>query len=257
MRKGYFTPPVLIILAIIIFAVAILIAINTDLVKRIKKEPTPTPITSPSPTTQQPSPTPDETAIQMLKRYADISKTAAKATKKAKSGNFKEAIKLYRQYANKFSPYNMTRENNIIKQINELIGQESASGSKLKVFARFGIAHEGLYERLSDQILNNITLEKEFDFAPIIFSPDIQNEQKLRQGDTLTAQDLAYGLMDLLTAEIAPHWAADAKISQKDLREIRHRFITRLTLDEIKQLIRSLPKHDFEQTVTSLLLLRN
>jgi len=62
MRKGYFTPPVLIILAIIIFAVAILIAINTDLVKRIKKEPTPTPITSPSPTTQQPSPTPDETA---------------------------------------------------------------------------------------------------------------------------------------------------------------------------------------------------
>lgn len=41
MRRGYFTPPVLIILAIIIFAVAILIAINTDLVKRIKKEPLP------------------------------------------------------------------------------------------------------------------------------------------------------------------------------------------------------------------------
>ena len=53
MRKGYFTPPVLIILAIIIFAVAIVIAINTDLVKRLKKEP-PTP--SPSPTTQQSSP---------------------------------------------------------------------------------------------------------------------------------------------------------------------------------------------------------
>jgi len=41
MRKGYFTPPVLIILAVIIFAVAILIAINTDLVKRIKNEPLP------------------------------------------------------------------------------------------------------------------------------------------------------------------------------------------------------------------------
>src|SRR3989304_8154148 len=39
MRKGYLTPPVLIILALIIFAVAILIAINTDLVKRIKNEP--------------------------------------------------------------------------------------------------------------------------------------------------------------------------------------------------------------------------
>ena len=49
MRKGYFTPPVLIILAIIIFAVAILIALNTDLVKRTKKEPSPTPIPSPSP----------------------------------------------------------------------------------------------------------------------------------------------------------------------------------------------------------------
>ena len=66
MRRGYFTPPVLIILAIIIFAVAILIAINTDLVKRIKKEPSPTPVSSPtlspSPTTQQSSPTSDETA---------------------------------------------------------------------------------------------------------------------------------------------------------------------------------------------------
>ena len=50
MRRGYFTPPVLIILAIIIFAVAILIAINTDLVKRIKNEPLPTPIPSSSPT---------------------------------------------------------------------------------------------------------------------------------------------------------------------------------------------------------------
>jgi len=49
MRRGYFTPPVLIILAIIIFAVAILIAINTDLVKRIKKEPSSTPISSSSP----------------------------------------------------------------------------------------------------------------------------------------------------------------------------------------------------------------
>lgn len=49
MKKGYFTPPVLIILAIIIFAVAILIAINTDLVKRLKKVPSP--ISSPSPTT--------------------------------------------------------------------------------------------------------------------------------------------------------------------------------------------------------------
>jgi|SRR3989344_4933863 len=66
MRKGYLTPPVLIILAIIIFAVAILIAINTDLVKRTKKEPSPTPVSSstisPSPTTQQSSPTPAETA---------------------------------------------------------------------------------------------------------------------------------------------------------------------------------------------------
>lgn len=60
MRRGYFTPPVLIILAIIIFAVAILIAINTDLVKRLKKAPPPT--SSPSPITQQSSPTPDETA---------------------------------------------------------------------------------------------------------------------------------------------------------------------------------------------------
>ena len=60
MRRGYFTPPVLIILAIIIFAVAIVIAINTDLVKRLKNEASPTPVSSP--TTQQPSPTPDETA---------------------------------------------------------------------------------------------------------------------------------------------------------------------------------------------------
>ncbi|HLA04244.1 MAG TPA: hypothetical protein VJ065_03360 [Patescibacteria group bacterium] len=59
MRRGYFTPPVLIILAIIIFAVAILIAINTDLVKRIKKEPSS--ISSPSPTTQQSTQTQDET----------------------------------------------------------------------------------------------------------------------------------------------------------------------------------------------------
>ena len=66
MRRGYFPPPVLIILAIIIFAVAILIAINTDLVKRIKKEPSPTPVSSPtlspSPTTQQSTPSPNETA---------------------------------------------------------------------------------------------------------------------------------------------------------------------------------------------------
>jgi len=68
MRKGYFTPPVLIILAIIIFAVAILIAINTDLVKRIKKESTP----APSPTTQQPSPTSDETANWMTYRNQDL-----------------------------------------------------------------------------------------------------------------------------------------------------------------------------------------
>src|SRR3990167_9737522 len=58
MRRGYFTPPVLIILAIIIFAVAIVIAINADFVKRLKNEPSPTP----SPTTQRSSPTPAETA---------------------------------------------------------------------------------------------------------------------------------------------------------------------------------------------------
>jgi len=57
MRRGYFTPPVLIILAIIIFAVAIVIAINADFVKRLKNEPSP----APSPTTQYSSPTPDET----------------------------------------------------------------------------------------------------------------------------------------------------------------------------------------------------
>ena len=57
MKKGYFTPPVLIILAIIIFAVAIVIAINTDLVKRLKNEASPTPFSSP--TTQQPSPASD------------------------------------------------------------------------------------------------------------------------------------------------------------------------------------------------------
>ena len=50
MRKGYFTPPVLIILAIIIFAVAIVIAINADFVKRLKTEPSPTPLSSSSPT---------------------------------------------------------------------------------------------------------------------------------------------------------------------------------------------------------------
>ena len=63
MKRGYFTPPVLIILAIIIFAVAIVIAINTDFVKRIKKEPDPVvqlPTTSPA--TQQSSPTTEETA---------------------------------------------------------------------------------------------------------------------------------------------------------------------------------------------------
>jgi len=57
MRRGYFTPPVLIILAVIIFAVSILIAINTDLVKRIKKEPPSTP--PPPAATQQPSSSPD------------------------------------------------------------------------------------------------------------------------------------------------------------------------------------------------------
>jgi|SRR3989344_1252757 len=63
MRRGYFTPPVLIILAIIIFAVAILIAINTDLVKRIKKEPAPiVQLPTPLPATQQSSSTPEETA---------------------------------------------------------------------------------------------------------------------------------------------------------------------------------------------------
>lgn len=66
MRRGYFTPPVLIILAVIIFAVAILIALNTDLVKRLKNEPPSPPVSSPTlsspPTTQQSSPTPDETA---------------------------------------------------------------------------------------------------------------------------------------------------------------------------------------------------
>ena len=67
MRKGYFTPPVLIILAIIIFAVATLIAINTDLVKRINKEPSPT--SSSSPTTQQSSPTPS--AIANWEPYAN------------------------------------------------------------------------------------------------------------------------------------------------------------------------------------------
>ena len=77
MRKGYFTPPVLIILAIIIFAVAILIAINADFVKRIKKESSPAPITSPSPTTQQPTPTPDDAnnkqRIKTLAQFKDSS----------------------------------------------------------------------------------------------------------------------------------------------------------------------------------------
>src|SRR4030043_1152093 len=58
MRRGYLTPPVLIILAIIIFFVAIVLAINTDLLKHIKKEPFPT-TASPSPTTQQHGLTPD------------------------------------------------------------------------------------------------------------------------------------------------------------------------------------------------------
>ena len=66
MKRGYFTLPVLIILAVIIFAVAILIALNTDLVKRVKNQSNPTPVSSPtlsqSPTTQQPSSTSDETA---------------------------------------------------------------------------------------------------------------------------------------------------------------------------------------------------
>src|SRR3989344_9213570 len=77
MRRGYFTPPVLIILAIIIFAVAILIAINADFVKRIKKESSPAPITSPSPTTQQPTPTPDDAnnkqRIKTLAQFKDSS----------------------------------------------------------------------------------------------------------------------------------------------------------------------------------------
>lgn len=52
MRRGYFTPPVLIILAIIIFVVAILIAINTDLVKRIKNEGPPVSSPNLSPTSE-------------------------------------------------------------------------------------------------------------------------------------------------------------------------------------------------------------
>ena len=70
MRRGYFTPPVLIILAIIIFAVAILIAINTDLVKRIKKEPSSTPAPFPSSASQQSDSMSDETAN--WKTYTNI-----------------------------------------------------------------------------------------------------------------------------------------------------------------------------------------
>lgn len=51
MRKGYLTPPVLIVLALITLFVASAIFFNTYLLKSLKKEPTPspTPSTQPSP----------------------------------------------------------------------------------------------------------------------------------------------------------------------------------------------------------------
>ena len=59
MRKGYLTPPVIIILALITFGVALTLYFNTNLLKNIKNKPTPSPESS---VQTQPSPTPDETA---------------------------------------------------------------------------------------------------------------------------------------------------------------------------------------------------
>ena len=57
-RKGYFSPPVIVILALITFGVALTLFLNADLVKNIKNKQTPIP----QPATQQsPSPSPDET----------------------------------------------------------------------------------------------------------------------------------------------------------------------------------------------------
>ena len=43
MRRGYLTPPVLIILALITFGVALTLFLNTNLLKNIKNQPTPSP----------------------------------------------------------------------------------------------------------------------------------------------------------------------------------------------------------------------
>src|SRR3989344_8539949 len=46
MREGYLTPPVIIILALITFGVAITLFFNANLLKNIKNQPTPTPVIS-------------------------------------------------------------------------------------------------------------------------------------------------------------------------------------------------------------------
>ena len=71
MKKGYLTPPVLIIVAIIIFAVAILIVINTDLVKRLKSEPSQTPIPSPTPISDAGRELTGSTEIETWRTYTD------------------------------------------------------------------------------------------------------------------------------------------------------------------------------------------
>lgn len=48
MRKGYLTPPVIIILALIVLAVAATLLFNSRLAKNIKNEPSPSPTTSPA-----------------------------------------------------------------------------------------------------------------------------------------------------------------------------------------------------------------
>lgn len=61
MRKGYLIPQVIIILAFIMFFVALVLYLNSDLIKKAKN--TPTPIPSPIVQEQQTaSPTPAETA---------------------------------------------------------------------------------------------------------------------------------------------------------------------------------------------------
>lgn len=201
MKKGYLTPPVLIILAIIIFAVAILITLNTDFVKPIKNQPIP----GSSPAAQYSSPTPD--ASPALNSSAE---TADWKTYTDKENKF--FFKYPQEWSIRKNDHGTSVDYSLLSsdfKLNENnhLEEEARTGAKMDIFvfastplkpAVSGQTYQGTDTTYSRKISNvkSLTIDgrtaQEFDYVAVGLPTLMGSRFEVSKGGTLYVLDIVY-----------------------------------------------------------------